>query len=571
MSLYKRGNVFWSAIWVDGERQMRSLETSNRRRAEALERVFRDELHAKKFQHREFKPEMIFGELYTRFLAEGEVKAYHIERSKLFLPFFTDMQIGRITRNDIARYRKQRHEQYLLKQKEATQKQLSETTINRDIEVVRHLLFWAADEGFLPANPIARIRMVPERRQRRPVMPVAEEVKLLPSCSDHLRHIVIAALDTGMRRGELLKQLWEHVDFDRKLISITRSKTAAGDHRLIPMTDRVYEMLSAARQPSGPLFTYEGGPLKNLKTGWAGALRRAGIPHYRFHDLRHTFNSRLVEVGVIADVRKELMGHSHGGDVHSLYTHVELPTLRDAIARLEAWHLGKLSSLTTSNTQGENPNARPIFPATPQSRRRHASALLRPLGGDQPRSHPVACRPRLRRSTGKTIAPASIRRVRREPNTGDAQYLARPPGTPRRLNLNPTTVRSQYDNAEGSTRKDRGYYSRSTRYYNQKAMGQAKPGRGRPRANRQAGRQSRRDARGSYPRGTRTLEAPTGQKGLGGGVTSNHNPRSTLFIDAPLFYIGGDHEARQPTEDPTERHRPERLCLLSGSAGDTAR
>jgi integrase len=352
MSLYKRGKVYWSALWVDGVRQMRSLETSNRRRAETLEQAFREELHTKKFQLPELRPEMAFGELYARFLAGGEVKAYHIERSKLFLPFFSDMEIGRITRNDIARYRKHRHHRYLHKQKEETPKPLSETTINRDIEVIRHLLFWAADEGFLPSNPIARIRMVRERRQRRPVMPVAEEVKLLRSCSDHLRPIVTAALDTGMRRGELLGQVWEHVDFDRKLISVTHSKTAEGEHRLVPMTDRVYTLLSAARQSSGPLFTYEGGPLKNLKSGWAGALRRAGIPHYRFHDLRHTFNSRLVEVGVIADVRKELMGHSKGGDVHSLYTHVELPTLRDAIARLDAWHSAKLSALTTNTTEG---------------------------------------------------------------------------------------------------------------------------------------------------------------------------------------------------------------------------
>jgi integrase len=366
MSLYKRGKVYWSALWIDGVRQMRSLETSNRRRAETLEQAFRDDLHTRKFQLPQLKPEMPFAELYTRFLAEGEVKAYHLDRSKLFLPFFADMQIGHITRNEIARYRKHRHHEYLLKQKEDNIKPLSETTVNRDIEVIRHLLFWAADEGFLSANPIARIRMVRERRQRRPVMPVSEEVKLLRSCSDHLRPIVIAALDTGMRRGELLGQLWEHVDFDRRLISVTHSKTAEGEHRLVPMTDRVYQMLSAAaRQPSGPLFTFEGGPLRNLKTGWAGALRRAGIPHYRFHDLRHTFNSRLVEAGVIADVRKELMGHSHGGDVHSLYTHVELPTLRDAIARLEAWHSAKLSSLTTNNAQGETPNVRPTLPATP--------------------------------------------------------------------------------------------------------------------------------------------------------------------------------------------------------------
>jgi integrase len=189
-------------------------------------------------------------------------------------------------------------------------------------------------------------------------------VKLLAASSKHLRPIAIAALDTGLRRGELLNQRWEDVDFDRKLISVTHSKTPEGEHRLIPMTDRLRELLMTMRKPSGIVFTYETvsintidgrpvrrvneQPIRRIKTAWAGALRRAQIPHYRFHDLRHTFNSRLAEIGIIADVRKELMGHSGSGDVHSMYTHIELPSLRSAIERLEAWHTGKCRALEES-------------------------------------------------------------------------------------------------------------------------------------------------------------------------------------------------------------------------------
>jgi hypothetical protein len=168
MSLYKRGNVYWTAIWIDGVRTMRSLETSNRRQAETLEQRLRDELHTKRFQLPNFKPEMPFGELYARFLAEGDVKPHHQERAKQFLPYFSETPIGTITKNDIARYRKHRHEEHRRKSKKEDTKPLSETTVNRDIEVIRHLLFWAVDEGFIPANPIGRIRMVRERGQRRP-------------------------------------------------------------------------------------------------------------------------------------------------------------------------------------------------------------------------------------------------------------------------------------------------------------------------------------------------------------------------------------------------------------------
>lgn len=365
MSLYKRGNVYWSSIWVNGERTMRSLETSNRRQAELLEQRLRDELHTKRFQLPHLKPEMLFGELYARFLAEGDVKPHHSDRAKMLLPFFSETPIGTITKNDIARYRKHRHEEHLRKPSNADKKPLSETTINRDIEVIRHLLFWAADEGFIPANPIARIRMVRERGKRRPVMSVAHEIKLLDACSEHLRPIVITALDTGMRRGELLNQLWEHVDFDRSLLSVSHSKTAEGEHRLVPLTNRVRAMLYEHRQPSGLIFTYDGQPIRRPKTGWTGALRRAGLSHYRLHDLRHTFNSRLVEAGVIADVRKELMGHSRGGDVHSIYTHVELPTLREAIHRLDLWYAEKMRTLGTQQNSGEQDSLPDNHNATP--------------------------------------------------------------------------------------------------------------------------------------------------------------------------------------------------------------
>lgn len=360
MSLYKRGAVYWSAIWIEGKRHTRSLETSNRRQAEALERRWKDELHAERFQLHQFRPEMPLAELWGRFLAEGDVKPWHHQHAKKFLALYAETPVGRITKNDIVRFRKFRHEEHS-RTHTKTAKPLSETTINRDIEVVRHLLYWAAEEGIIAVNPIARVRLERERRARRPVMNVAEEVKLLAAASKHLRPIIIAALDTGMRRGEITHQEWQDVDFDRKLISVTHSKTPEGEHRLIPMTDRLHTILKGLRKPAGIVFTYETvsvsitnghkvrevreRPIHRIKTGWAGALRRAGIPHYRFHDLRHTFNSRLAEIGIIADVRKELMGHRGGGDVHSLYTHVELPTLREAIRRLEAWHAGKLRSL----------------------------------------------------------------------------------------------------------------------------------------------------------------------------------------------------------------------------------
>ncbi|MGH9641655.1 MAG: tyrosine-type recombinase/integrase, partial [Terriglobales bacterium] len=98
-----------------------------------------------------------------------------------------------------------------------------------------------------------------------------------------------------------------------------------------------YALLEGMRQPDGVVFTFKGAPLKKIKTGWKAAIRRAGIRYLRFHDLRHTFNSRLMLAGVQQEIRKSLMGHSDGREVNSIYTHIELPDKREAIRKLERW------------------------------------------------------------------------------------------------------------------------------------------------------------------------------------------------------------------------------------------
>jgi integrase len=168
-------------------------------------------------------------------------------------------------------------------------------------------------------------------------MSLAEETKLLAAASSHLRQIAIGALDTGMRRGELLTQLWEHIDFNRRVLLVTHSKTPGGEAREIPLTARFTALLLSFQKPEGLVFTFKGRPIHKIKTAWKATIRRAGIRYSRFHDLRHTFNTRLMEAGVVQDVRKAIMGHSSGDEVNSLYTHVELPVKREAIRKLEAW------------------------------------------------------------------------------------------------------------------------------------------------------------------------------------------------------------------------------------------
>jgi integrase len=309
VTLYKRGRKYSISIWVDGIRHLKSTGTTNRREAETIEREFREELNRRRHQIREASPDMTFAGLAARFLADGSPRPYHLDRLKVLLPHFGEWPIGTITKAAVREFRAARHKQ----------KKLTETTLNRDIEVLRHLLYWAVDEGFLNANPIARVRLPKPRRKPRPILSLAEEAKLLDAAAPHLRQITVAALDAGMRRGELLTQRAEHIDFTRRVLAVTHSKTLGGEAREIPLTARLTDLLANLHRtnPEGLVFTYKGRPIERIKTAWRAAVRRAGIRYCRFHDLRHTFNTRLMEAGVVQDVRKALMGHSSGEEVNS--------------------------------------------------------------------------------------------------------------------------------------------------------------------------------------------------------------------------------------------------------------
>jgi len=353
VTLWKRGNVWWSIYFVDGIRRQESTGTSNKRLAREIEKKRKDDAAAMKFGILEILADekMTFGDLVALFLAGAEGKPHHTDRLGLLLPYFADIPLLRLNKGMTADYRIKRHQE----------KTVSDATINRDLSVMRHILYWAVDQSILPTNPLTRLRLARERRVRRPVMSVEEELKLLAVAPIHLKRIIIAALDTGMRRGEILNQLWEHVDMQRKVLSVSRSKTPEGEAREIPLTRRLYELLAENDRNAGLVFTYKDQPISyTIKTSWRGALHNAKLRHFRFHDLRHTHNTRLMEAGVMQEVRMALMGHQNRDKVHATYTHVELPVKRLAIAKLEEWVENQIQNLgghnDCSQEEGNNTN-----------------------------------------------------------------------------------------------------------------------------------------------------------------------------------------------------------------------
>lgn len=174
------------------------------------------------------------------------------------------------------------------------------------------------------------------------ILRINEESKLLKACESvrtpALKPLLLLALHTGMRRGELLSLKWSEVDFGRRMIRVINSKTQSGI-RLIPMNKTAGEALSKLSEIRVSEYVFasnrnEGQSLCDIKKGFKKAIRLAGIEDLRFHDLRHTFATRLVAAGVDLITVQHLLGHARI-TMTARYSHSLPETRIAAVQRLE--------------------------------------------------------------------------------------------------------------------------------------------------------------------------------------------------------------------------------------------
>jgi integrase len=186
-------------------------------------------------------------------------------------------------------------------------------TVNRLIATLKHMFTKAVDWEMVEEEVLKRIRKVklmPEDNRRLRFLSKEEIQRLIEACSSHLQPIVITALNTGMRKSEILNLKWDQIDFRHGFIFLEVTKN--GERREIPMNQMLQETLKKIqRRLDKPyVFTDEGGkPFKDVKRSFTAALRKVGIRDFRFHDLRHTFASHLVMSGIDLTTVKELLGH----------------------------------------------------------------------------------------------------------------------------------------------------------------------------------------------------------------------------------------------------------------------
>lgn len=206
--------------------------------------------------------------------------------------------------------------------------QVSSSSVRRELVILRHCLSLAINEWGIPLkeNPILKVNIPRESQPRERRVSNGELKRLLSNCKHTaLRLSIELALETGMRRSELLNIKWQDVDLDRGLMHIPLTKN--GSSRTIPLTPRAVELLSCYGGSSCSVIPISANA---LRLAWERLCRRCEMIDLRFHDLRHESVSRFFEMGLtIAEVQL-ISGHE---DVRMLmrYTHLKPEAIRDKL------------------------------------------------------------------------------------------------------------------------------------------------------------------------------------------------------------------------------------------------
>ncbi len=198
-------------------------------------------------------------------------------------------------------------------------------TVNRHLALLRAMLNWAVEREYLDKTPFrkgsqALIKLERENNRRSRRLSLDEEKALLAKANGNLRALIVAALDTGMRRGELLGLSFSDVDLAKGIIHVRAENSKSKRGRSIPIaTERLRAVFKWLRLDSAgnqkpddaPVFSRHcGKPLKDFRDAWVEARKGTAGEDLRFHDLRGEYASRLVEHGVPLSQVRDLLGHA---------------------------------------------------------------------------------------------------------------------------------------------------------------------------------------------------------------------------------------------------------------------
>ena len=261
--------------------------------------------------------------------------------------YFQGRRLRSITYGDLVSFKASRAEvkdqRYRGEKRETVDRSL--TSVNREMEQLRTIILFAVGHGWIIRNPFktrpgSTPLILKSQEVKRKRIPTPEEEKaLLAKCVDkrkHLRGLIIATLDTGLRRGALLALTWSCVDFKKAMLHIPPGNHIKKRPDIVAMTARLRAELltlyeASDKEPATKVFK----DIKDFKRSWNTACRLAGIVGLRFNDLRHGYRTALMEAGLPKDFAMKLAGHTNE-DVDDIYVNVDERLAKQAAAVLDS-------------------------------------------------------------------------------------------------------------------------------------------------------------------------------------------------------------------------------------------
>jgi integrase len=316
--IYRRGNVYWICYaGLDGKIIRESTRSDKYRNAEALLVKRKQSIKEGKMPEIKVIKNHSFNELADDYLKWAERQRAYKQKKLVVNQLkerFGPLPLRRFDTRLLESFQSERLQAGKKKLKSEEIVGNKPGTINRHITILKHMFTKAAEWDMVEeevSKRVHKVKLLEEQNARLRYLAKDECDRLIEACDKHLKPIVITALHTGMRKGEILNLKWDNVDLKHGFILLDRTKN--GERREIPISETVKNVLQAiVRRLDVSYIFYEassGSPYRNVQRSFNSALKRAKIRDFRFHDLRHTFASHLVMAGVDLTTIRELLGH----------------------------------------------------------------------------------------------------------------------------------------------------------------------------------------------------------------------------------------------------------------------
>ncbi len=310
MSVYKKNEKWYYNFMIDGVRYHKAIKgCNNHKDALKAESVVKAELMRGHYEFVDNMENTILQQAVTLYLeySKANKRSYKLDENycKVFIEYF-----GKNTRlKDITPQKIEKFKIYLKPDRK-------NATVNRYIEALSKMFNVAISNGIFKSNPLKQIKKLKQDNYKIRFLTKDEEKALFKVLNEHEEYnyyipIVICALQTGMRKGEIKNLKWSNIDFENRYIELL--KTKSGKARKIPISDKLMAELIKlkANKISEYVFTNPITKTKytHLQKGFTSALKKADIENFRFHDLRHTAATRMTEMGIDLAVVQEILGH----------------------------------------------------------------------------------------------------------------------------------------------------------------------------------------------------------------------------------------------------------------------